>query len=327
MLDTVKLGIPLTQSQFKRVYASAFSNPHPQWALIFPDTGEMQFRRIVGLASTDQNSFHRDIRWDIPQNYHEDDTYLTVELSLPKLYYGHNIRLLYNFVSALELLKELFEKHFGLTGRKRLASIYEWQLWRVDCCYAWQCPSEKIARQILDSLKRLHFPRKKPVIYPTTILFKGTTYSLKFYLKLPEFREHDLKALLKAKASLEWINYCEELASGVLRVEATLRRKYLKQRNIKTVADLLEPSISYEFDLSSHPEGFDFDSAVFAIHCYHMDISEDSDWSVIAADAEDGQAFNAPEGYELEYFTRNGKVDYRHTGEGFILRKTDQPTA
>lgn len=332
MLDTVKLGIPLTQRQFERIQASVFASASPQWAILYPQTGELLLRRIKGLSNTDQNSFHREIRWDVPYVYSRTGTYLAVELSLPKLYYGHNIHLLYNYVEALELLKALLEKQFGLKGRGRLIDVYDWHLWRVDCCYAWRCwvndhPSQTAAQQVVDSLKHLHYPRKRPTIYPTSILFAGTTYSLKFYLKLPEFRQHDLKVLLKAKAALEWVNHCEALATGVVRVEATLRRKFLKKRGINTVGDLLTPLAQYEFDTDSYPDGHDFDSTIFAIMTYCTGLVDESDWNDIQWAAEDGQRFNAPEGYEFEFYTKQGTVNYCHTGDGFILRKTDQPTA
>lgn len=329
MLDTVKLGIPLSKKQYDRIRDIAFVSPTPQWALLYPDTGELHLRRVQGLATTDQQSFHREIRWDVPFNYHTDETYLTVELSLPKLYYGHNIHLLYNYVEALELLKKLLEKRFSLKGRGQLSSIYSWQLWRVDCCYAWRTPSETSARQVLDSLTHLHFPRKKPHIYPgESVLFAGATYSLKFYLKLPEFKQHDKRELLKSKASLEWINHCEELATGVLRVEATLRRKYLERQGIQTVSDLLSPAVEYLFDPDSYPEDYDFNSAIMAIIDYTMlQHEEDEDWSYITEYAENGQRFNAPEGYEIEIRSRKGVIHYRHTGDGFILSKRDRPTA
>jgi Phage replication protein CRI len=328
MLDTVKLGIPLTPRQFQRIQEKALLSSTPQWAIFHPDTGEVRLRRVNGLATTDQNSFHREIKWDVPYCYSESGTYLTVELSLPKLYYGHNIHLLYNWVAGLEVLKDVLEKSFGLRGRGKLISLYEWRLWRVDVCYAWDCISELIARQVIDSLTHLHFPRKKPHIYPgEALLFAGTTYSLKFYRKLPEFRKHDLKVLLKSGAALEWINHCEDIATGVVRVEATLRGKYLKKRGIKTVADLLEPMVEYEFNTEEHPKGFDYETAIFAITAHHSERDEAGDWDSVVYDSEDGECFNLPEGYEFEYWTSEGKFIYRHTGSGFILRKTDQPTA
>ena len=123
MLDTVKLGIPLTPRQFERIHDKAFLSSAPQWATFHPDTGEVKLRRVIGLANADQNSFHREIKWDVPYHYSEEGTFLTVELSLPKLYYGHNIHLLYNFVAALEVLKTMLEKHFGFRNRGKLPSV------------------------------------------------------------------------------------------------------------------------------------------------------------------------------------------------------------
>jgi hypothetical protein len=328
MLDTVKLGIPLTPRQFQRIQNKAFISPTPQWATFHPDTGETKLRRVVGLAHADQNSFHRDIKWDVPYYYSEDGTFLTVELSLPKLYYGHNIHLLYSFVPALELLKSMLEECFGFRRRGKLPSVYEWELWRLDICYAWKCPSEEVARQVIDSLTHLHFPRKKPHIYPgESILFAGTTYSLKFYRKFPEFRKHDLKAMIKAQASLEWVNHCEEIAKGIVRTEATLRRKYLKKQGITKVSDLFRPLVEYEFNTEEHPKDFDYETAIFAITSYHESLEDERDWNDIEWESADGTCFNAPEGHEFNYWTMEGGFNYRHTGSGFILRKTDRPTA
>ncbi|HEY9658132.1 MAG TPA: phage/plasmid replication protein, partial [Allocoleopsis sp.] len=245
----------------------------------------------------------------------------------PKLYYGHNIHLLYEYPKPLKLLKGLLERHFGFKGRGRLIDIGAWNLWRLDVCYAWKCPDQATAQQVLDSMKHLHFPRKKPHIYATGLLFSGTTYSLKFYLKLPEFKEHDRRVLLKAKCQLEFINYCEDIAKGVVRVEATLRRKFLLQRGIKTVSDLLTPKIEYEFSREDFPEETDLGDAVFAIIGYNLDQSDGfTDWEQVINDTEDGSVFNAPEGYETTIYRNEETINYKHTGKGFILRKTDQPT-
>ena len=246
MLDTVKLGIPLTQTQHKKIRAIADANDCWQWILHNPSTGELLFRRTKGLANVDGQSFHRQLRWDIPTDY-GSDCKLFIEFSLPKYWYGQNIRLLYDFLKALKHLKATLEAQFSLKGKNRLLDIADWHLSRVDVCYTWKFPSQNLAQRYLDSLKHLHFPRKRPVIYPTAILFAGSTYSLKFYLKLPEFKSHDRKELLKSNASLEWINHCESIADGVLRFEATLRQKYLKRQNIHTIGDLVSPIRLFEW--------------------------------------------------------------------------------
>jgi Phage replication protein CRI len=243
VIDTIKLGIPLTRSQLTKLHIFLADDERWQWVQMQSSTGEIRLLRCRGLAHLDQQSFRREIFWDIPQNYEPDRTFLVLELSLPKFWYGHNIHLLYGFVDALQVLRTLLQTQLHC----RFPDVTSWQVWRVDCCYSWRTPSNQTAQQMLDSLKRLNFPYKKPVIYPTTILFTGSTYSVKFYLKYPEFINNDRKELLKSNASLEWINHLEGLARGVLRVEATLRRKYLKRKKIETVGDLTKSLTKIEW--------------------------------------------------------------------------------
>lgn len=251
MLDTLKFAIPLTDKQHDRILSVVFESNLEQWALFSPVTGEFTFRRMLGLSEMDSESFHREIRWDLPGRYIPGDTYLIIEFSLPKFWYGHNVSLLYDPIRPLNHFKQLVEKQLRLT-RLRLPPVESWLLRRADLCYAWQCPSQNVAQIILDNMKHLHYPRKQPHIYDTGILFKARTYSIKFYLKHPEFRRHDLKHLLDSGASLEWINYVEQKAEGVLRYEATLRANYLRQRKITTIHDLLKTSFNAsKFELNA----------------------------------------------------------------------------
>jgi hypothetical protein len=339
MLDTIKLGIPLTQNQHKKIQAIAYQSEVSQWVLLIPTTGELWFRKITGLAEADQNSFHREIRWDIPAAYHPphtklvkgefvevDETFLTVELSLPKFAYGHNIHLLYNFTIAIARLKELLERRFNLKTRAKFVDISQWQVWRVDCCYAWKAPDQQIAQQVLDSLKHLHYPRKKPIIYPTSIVFVGSTYSVKFYLKLPEFKAHDLKALIKAKARLEWVNHLEEKADGVLRYEATLRRKYLERQNIKTVGDLTRPFIEVELDSHLISDGQNSDliiNAIMAQNSEEFEVDSEEQW---LENLQDGKRLTMVEGGVTYQSSPEGTQEYQHQTGGMTVRRRDNPT-
>jgi len=244
MIDTIKLGIPLTESQFNKLQQLLLQDENWQWVQFQKSSGELRFLRHRGLAQFDQYSFHRNIYWDIPQNFAPEQCYLTLEFSIPKFWYGHNIHLLYGCVVPLRQLKKLLEVQLHC----KFVDVLEWQVWRVDLCYAWRLPSQLIAQQMLDSLKRLNFPYKKPIIYPTSLVFPGKTYSIKFYLKLPEFVQHDRKVLLKDKASLEWINHLEELSKGVLRFESTLRRRFLKRKGINTLEDLFVKDYSFSWN-------------------------------------------------------------------------------
>jgi hypothetical protein len=242
MLDTVKLGIPLTERQHTTLLARIRATADPQWVLWHPQTNEIDFKRVRGLARLENQSFHRNVNWDIPEVFNEGFTFFTLELSLPKYFYGHNIALLYDFVGALNLLKKELSKQL----RCNLCDVMEWQLWRVDCCYAWDLGTYQSASIMLDSIKHLDFPRKTKTIYETAITYTRGTFSLKFYLKYPEFRKHDVQALVKKGIDLAWIEHWEELSKPVLRFEATLRRQYLQNHGFQTVADLVRPHYSFE---------------------------------------------------------------------------------
>ncbi|WP_029630625.1 phage/plasmid replication domain-containing protein [[Scytonema hofmanni] UTEX B 1581] len=335
MIDTLKLGIPLTQSQHNKLEKLLEKDENWQWVKFQPSSGELKLVRCRGLAFMDQHSFHRDIRWDVSPTYIPEETFLTLELSVPKFWYGHNIHLLYDFAEALAQLKKILDKQLHC----RFSDAMTWKVLRVDCCYAWRCPSQKIAQQILDSLKRLHFPRKKPIIYPESILFAGATYSVKFYLKYPEFLQHDRKILLKDKASLEWINYLEELSKGVLRYEATLRRQYLKTKNINTVFDLTNASIKLEWsqefiELNDHitednPEALSACMMIIIGYTnrqkYNLSIEEihqrilDNNPHPL----NDGDVYYAPP----QTLIIEPGDELVHKGGGFTIRKVDNPTS
>jgi hypothetical protein len=335
VIDTLKLGIPLTQNQHNKLKSLLKQDPNWQWVKFQPSSGQLKLVYCRGVAEMDSNSFHREIRWDIPFNYYLGETFLTLEFSVPKFWYGHNIHLLYDFAQALAQLKKILDKQLHC----RFADLMTWKVLRVDCCYSWRCSSQKIVEQILDSLKRLHFPRKKPIIYPETLLFAGATYSVKFYLKYPEFIEHDRKALLQDKASFEWINYLEELSKGVLRMEATLRRQYLKRKKINTVGDLIETSPSFEFTqefIELNPNA-NKENPLVLYGCMAL---------IIAGTLQEKYGLTADEAYQIGlknqgYPFKDGDVYYAppailsissgielvHNGGGFIVKKVDNPTS
>lgn len=244
MLDTIKFGIPISRSQHEKISRLSTQDLNERWVLLDFKTGDLRFIRHKGLFDCDQQSFRRQIFWDIPELHIKDDTYLVVELSLPKYWYGHNIHLLFNWYSTIEELRKQFQRQLNCIFPK----VKSWKVWRADICYAWRCPSQQIAQSLLDSLKVLDFPYKKGVIRGESIMFPGHTYSFKFYLKYPEFVAHDRKALLKDNARLEWIEYLEKKASGIIRCEATLRRKYLKRQGIDTIEDLNKSNQHIFFD-------------------------------------------------------------------------------
>lgn len=269
MIDTIRFGIPLNLEQYHHLYNLVHESEREQWAKVRLSTREIALTRIKGLIDLDQQSFRRDIFWDIPDNYKDGETYLIIELSLPKFWYRHNIWLLHNFWNALDKLKEILEKQLEI----EFVDWQEWELFRLDICYAWKCPSEEIARALINSLKKLKFPRKKPHIYEDSIMFSAPTYSLKFYLKYPEFMHHDYKILKKQNIGKDNLRKLQNEAQGVLRCEATLRRQYLKYKDITCIYHLLNGVTEYFDDeelKDNYPDLDDtFDYRRFISLCIH----------------------------------------------------------
>lgn len=330
MIDTIKVQIPLTESQFITILQRTSDTDYEQWARVNLKSGEMRLLRVYGLAATDQNSFHRDIRWDVSPTFTPGKTYLIVELSLPKLFYGDNIRLLYDPIAALELLRKFLNRAFDFKTRAQLPNPKTWGVTRLDVCYAWKFPDEEHAEHFLQGLKRQRFPYKQPVIHKTSIEFRGgphATYSAKFYLKLPEFRVHDAKAMRKAKVPESDIRFREYLAAGVLRFEATLRQKYLKRNEIYTVADAIEPVKRMVFDDELVKALTPFFNPTLVASCVSaIYIQEHRDDPTLARTSggeivlRDGQYIAIPSGQYCY-----GDYLYNHPGGGFKLEIIDKP--
>lgn len=323
MLDTIKVAIPLTKGQHKRIHQLATGDDSWVWALMHQQSGETVVRKFRGLAQTDGESYHREIRFDYPPRWSEDAR-LWVEFSLPKFWYGHNIILLYDWANALRRFRALLVEQFHLK-RLKLAPIELWEVWRADCCYAYKFPSQQLAQLYLDSLKRMRFPRKQPAIHPHSIFWGGGTYAFKVYLKFPEFQAHDRKELCKKESNPDWIDHLDELASGVFRVEASLRRKYLMRMGVKTVSDLMTDKAWMEFD--EHLEkNKDFDPllSIMAISLYEMKESGNTDYDLIKGNTPlvSGRYYHAPDTILDSDF-----VNYYHPAGGFTYYNMPLPLA
>jgi hypothetical protein len=222
---------------------SLLSKGVEQWAIWQPLVGNTNVLRYRDLVENPLPSYNHGIYWDIPKRYYRDFTAITVEFSIPKYWYGHNVHLLYGWYKALQHFRLWFGEVLGL-GRYRLPKIDTWKVKRCDLCYAWRLGDQEQADAFINGLKRLNYPWKKPRHYSGTALWKGSTYSAKFYAKYPEFRANSTKKLIKAGADPEWVESWERKAEGVVRFEITGRAQWLKRQNIETVADLIQP-ISY----------------------------------------------------------------------------------
>jgi Phage replication protein CRI len=333
MLDTIKVAIPLTKGQHKRLIDIEMSRDQSRSAWFNPVEGTIELKRVSGLAEMDQHSYHRELMWDIRHNW-EQGTRLYLEFSVPKFWYGHNIHLLYNWFGALAHLKKLLEEQFNLT-RMKLPPVELWEVLRFDACYAWRFPTQRHAESFLDSLKHLKFPYKEPVIRKTSIFFPGKTYSVKAYLKNPEFVLHDMKALIKQGASLEWINHLEKLSEGVLRFEVTCRHLYLQRRALPTVGHFLEDKAHVIWDkacseLSNEEKG----KCTLALVVYMNGQEPGSGtqlWKALKSKSlgsfKSGTHFSMPAAIMTLMGESGQTFQYRHPGGGFRFYGSGQPLA
>lgn len=326
-IDTIKVRIPLSEPQHSCIRASAIASGNDQWAKVSLSSGEIKLIRFRGLAETDIHSYHRSVYWDISPQFRDGETTLDVELSLPKLWYGDNIRLLHDPLKALNLLRDHLNRAFGLKTRRQLPDVLTWLVGRLDVCYTWDLRTQEMAQHFLDSLKTQRFPYKQPVIRTTSIQFVGgkhSTYSAKVYLKLPEFEQHDAKEMRKARVPESEINFRKRLATGILRFEVTLRRQWLKRNGISTVANLVQPKHWIEVDKDLIEKLTPFyrpELTIAAIGAYYLTQKSESGEIVlfqptsIETPVTDGLYVYAPE-MEMDI----GGIHYKHPSGGMTFR-------
>ena len=250
-----------------------------------------------------------------------------MELSLPKFWYRHNIWLLYDFSKALDKLKELLETQLEI----KFIYWMEWEIFRLDVCYAWKCPNQDISQSLLNSLKKLNYPKKQKVVYEESITFLGATYSIKFYLKYPEFMKHDYKILKKQNIGRDNLRKLQNEALGVIRCETTLRRQYLKKNDLIHICQLYDGGTEYTDDeqlRKNYPDiQENYNLRQFVAACivkYHKPKCTVSltDYGIECSDIEyeklwSGGVFNAP---QCEVEINDALVQFK--GGGFISEFT-----
>ena len=155
----------------------------------------------------------------------QDFKYVYLEASLPKIAYGHNVKLLYPYEipATLQKIATAFTKQYG-----DIDSWEKWEVQRIDPCYAWKFDTTDEAVKVLRFIRTLEYPMKSEHWYrDETMTFGGRSFSITFYVKQPEFRKQ-YKKLLKAGFTKE----AEEglaLSNGVLRYEIRMFKAKLSK--------------------------------------------------------------------------------------------------
>lgn len=133
--------------------------------------------------------------------------YLKVECSVHKLMLNHNvfggptdikrsIKYLINFLEETTCVELPF---------------YEfWEVEKIDVSRIFVFQDKSICKRIMNNFRNALYTRRKPQIYDTSFMFAGSTSTLKFYWKGPEFEKHDYKRIQKYISRTYDMSYSEE---------------------------------------------------------------------------------------------------------------------
>lgn len=223
MIDTVKLRIPVTKGALDRLRLLAPGDLRQ--GLRIEVGGEAHLCYEFHMMEWARPSSDRPIKVRLLEESHDLDfeCSVQVEFSVPKFLLGHNVQMVYDWRLGLEVFRVTFMRDFGLWGSE-VAPVDRWEVRRFDVCYSVR---HEMCGAAMEYLRTVTLPRKEAVVYETSVMFKGSSYSLKWYLKFPELLAHDLKAL--GKLDEEKARAVVELARDVLRFEVTLRRVALQR--------------------------------------------------------------------------------------------------
>lgn len=250
MIDTVRFLIPVDKKQFALIRLKS-----KETMRFNHDTKNIEAH--YWTVSTNLGSFQRGINIflsDLKQDQ------ISIELSLPKYFYGHNIYLLYES-QLQECLSRLFSDLFEYFGSFPDLSL--WKVQRLDLCYAWKYRTQEQADQILSTIRSFKYPRKRVSFFDTSVMYIGSSYSVKWYLKAPEFHKHDFREmkLRDLDRAYQLLGFSE----GVLRFEVTLRKASFKThfgRKDFSALDLLTFSLQEKLEFFFN-KALEFDSDEF----------------------------------------------------------------
>lgn len=212
MIDTVKFLIPIENLDlmFKlKGTLTRFKKENLQ-------TNEVHFEFYssqVELGSYDRNV--NIMSTNVPQGFF-------VEFSIPKYLKDSNVEMIKpeELNRAIPKLYSEICKHMHYS----LPHYSTWPVYRLDTCYNWIFENEQSATRAIDFIKLIDFPRKKKYIWDTSVMYKGTAYTVKFYLKGPEFLKNDFKKV-KDRNKAHTLQYW---ANRMLRFEIGIRKHHLQ---------------------------------------------------------------------------------------------------
>ncbi|HAS92498.1 MAG TPA: hypothetical protein DCS12_09820, partial [Clostridiales bacterium] len=214
MIDTIKFKIRTSKEFNEQLKSCAI-----EWRKFDHKEGSQLMR--IYKTNVSLGSYDKNINIFLSE---KDEKHVEIEFSLPKYVYGHNVYLL--FQPHIELYLMEFYKNLKLYF-PAIPHLRYWDITRLDLCYAWKFLDQDTAQAVVDIVKSYSYPRQQKYIWDSSVMFKGSSYSSKFYLKHPEYYKHDFKNLLFK--DIDYAYKIENVSQGVLRYEITLRKKALFQ--------------------------------------------------------------------------------------------------
>lgn len=139
----------------------------------------------------------------VPQRV-ETYWHVVVECSLHKLLMNHNC---YGGPGDIKRSIAYLVRFLEQVMYVKLPSYEEWEVKRIDVAKIYHFSDKNICKKIVTNLRNSYYTRRKPIIYDTSVMFSGSTTSVKIYWKGPEFEKHDYKRVKKyimREVDLSW---------------------------------------------------------------------------------------------------------------------------
>ncbi|MEI8174991.1 MAG: phage/plasmid replication protein [bacterium] len=230
MIDTLKILIPVDDRKFlEKLKVNLIRTSRKNL-----ETGEMKYEYFTGEIKA--GSYLKTISFKISEGM---PVGIFFEFSLPKYKYGNNVEMIWP--SEVLVILESFRKELCEKIKEELPLLSEWIVYRLDLCYNWTFESKEKCQSLMNFIQRIDYPRKKVHRYETSVMYIGSAYTIKFYLKGDEFLKNSFKESLKVNEEktyklLDWAN-------KILRFEVEFRKNYLqsvfgkKKVKISDIAD------------------------------------------------------------------------------------------
>lgn len=158
--------------------------------------------------------------------------YLVIEFSIHKFFVGHNLK--YGFNDLPSKFK-LFISFLENTLNVNLPNYADWSLTRLDFALTFKI---KNVDDYFKYLKNCSYPRRKTFSYDTSMMWVGSTTTVRVYSKEHEFKKHDLNRL-KNNMNFDIIDLVNT-SKNMIRAEVQIRKKKLIDLNggsIMTIND------------------------------------------------------------------------------------------